>query len=193
MGAVRSQRLAQSGLSRSASITGVVAIPRNAVHRTAQARTFAHRLHCSNSSSISISITAWCAPRARWRRLLARSEPRCQPAILAGRAAAITARGSRARQSKNGVVTSQDRGEISGGAEWDRRDCGAVGFSVIASEAKESIAQRRRHGLLRRCAPRVDDLTIVLNPPASPSARPSSVPPRPARRRRRACPAAGPR
>ena len=38
-------------------------------------------------------------------------------------------------------------------APMDRRDCGAVGFSVIASEAKESIAPRRRHGLLRRCAP----------------------------------------
>ena len=101
MGAVRSQRLAQSGLSRSASITGVVAIPRNAVcvdacrrRSCASSDSSSANLRapaplsspysatppcraavrygsarCSNSSSISISITGWCAPRALWQRL----------------------------------------------------------------------------------------------------------------------------
>ncbi len=62
---------------------------------------------------------------------------------------------------KPGGGACGDRGEISVGAERDRRHRRAVksaAFSVIASEAKQSMPPRKEYGLLRRCAPRNDDI-----------------------------------
>jgi predicted GIY-YIG superfamily endonuclease len=45
--------------------------------------------------------------------------------------------------------------------EW--KDLSESLISVIASGAKQSISQRRKHGLLRRCAPRNDGLMTTCS------------------------------
>ena len=63
MGAVRSQRL---GSCHPRVDNRCCCYPKKRDSSNSSSANLAHRLHCSNSSSISISITAWCAPRARW-------------------------------------------------------------------------------------------------------------------------------